>query len=222
MVKAALFDVDGTLVNGQTWRGITENPAVSRAKVRLLYARVMPIYLLSKRIPSLNATFRGWWIQGLAGLLQGWTLQQVEDLSQSIANEFLVPLYRHDVIARLQQYRTDGLPIILVSTMFPQVTQRIADYVGADAVIGTEMMFHDGKVTGQIVGKSCIGPRKAHFAQDYFDQLGSSITMQDCAAYSDSYSDLAFLLASGEAYAVYPDESLEAEAVKYDWEVIRA
>ncbi len=219
MVRAALFDVDGTLVDGRVWRGILEYPRVSRAQVRWQYVRTLPRLLRLKFQPAYETRFRDHWVRGLAGLLRGWPEPAVNDMAAWIADSFLMSMYREDVIALVAAHRTQGQPVILVSTMFPPVLAAIARRVGADDVVGTAFEVRSGALTGALAGESCVGPRKLDFARRYLAKQYPDITVEECAAYADSYSDTALLAASAQPCAVYPDEQLRRVAGERGWRI---
>lgn len=220
MIKAALFDVDGTLVDARVWRGIIDHPDVSPWKVRALFARMYPRLLWAKMNPAADTSFRAHWVRGLAGLLKGWTVEAVNALALRTAHEVLADVYRMDVIAHLKAHKEQGHPVILVSTMFPMLLERIAERVGADAVVGTPFAVQNGILTGGLAAAPCVGPSKIDGAQAYFAQQGLAITLDMCAAYADSFSDVPMLAASGQPCAVYPDDQLRAVAVERGWQII--
>ncbi|MBN2470949.1 MAG: HAD-IB family hydrolase [Anaerolineae bacterium] len=219
MIQAALFDVDGTLVDGRVWRGILEYPKVSRQRVRWHYTQTLPHWLRLKVQANYETQFRDRWVRGLAGLLKGWPEQDVEDMAAWIADDFLAGMYRQDVVGLAAAHREQGQPVVLVSTMFPPVLRAIARRVGADAVVGTAFEVREGVLTGRLAGESCVGPRKLDFAQRYLADAYPDFAVHHCAAYADSYSDAALLGAAAEACAVYPDAALHQVAQERGWRI---
>ncbi|MFC1959173.1 HAD family hydrolase [Chloroflexota bacterium] len=219
MIKAALFDVDGTLVDARVWQGILDHPDVSRWRVRKLYAGMMPRLWWRKLNPAFDVHFRAHWIQGLAVLLKGWSVEAVDALAQQVAEAVLTDASRVDVIAFLKAHKEQGQPVILVSTMFPAILEHIAGHVGADAVLGTPFTVRNGVITGQLAAPPCVGPGKIKAAQTYFAEHAPDIDLSMCAAYADSFSDVPLLAAAGQPCAVYPDEKLRAVAIARGWRI---
>lgn len=219
MIHAALFDVDGTLVNGRVWRGIFEYPGVSPSRVRLVYARALPRLVRLKLQPGYETRFRDQWVRSLAWLLKGWRVQHVDDMADWMAEYSLDDLYRQDVVGLVQYHKSEGHPVILVSTMFPPVLEAIARRVDADAVVGTELEVHGDVLTGDIVGASCVGERKLAFAERYLASHLPGITMAECAGYADSFSDVPLLNATAQSCAVYPDPLLRQAAIERGWRI---
>lgn len=218
-VKAALFDVDGTLVNSRVWRGILEYPQVDSWRVRQLYGKALPRFALLKLNPHYEVSFRDWWVRGLARLLAGWPQKHVARMAEWIAGDYLTSMYRADVIDVLKHHRDEGHPVVLVSTMFPIVLEQIGNVVGAGAVVGTQLEVINSTLTGRIVGLSCVGPRKLDFARAYLAEHHPDIPISACAAYADSWSDVPLLEAAATACAVYPDEKLREAACQRGWRV---
>jgi putative phosphoserine phosphatase/1-acylglycerol-3-phosphate O-acyltransferase len=183
------------------------------------YAATLPRLAWLRLNPASETAFRDHWVRGLARLVQGWPEARFLALADWLVADYLKPRYRQDVIALLQGHRQQGHPIVLVSTMFPPVLDRVAALVGADATIGTRYEVRDGILTGHILGESCVGPRKLTLAKAYISQLYPNISLIDCAAYADSYSDVPLLEGAGQAVAVYPEPELEAVAVQRGWRV---
>lgn len=219
VVAAALFDVDGTLVDSRVWRGILEYPKIDRMRVRMFYVRAIPHMLRLKLDPGYETQFRDQWVRGLAQLLKGWSVAETAEMAHWIASEFLAGAYRQDVIELLKQHKAAGQPVILVSTMFPVVLEAIAGQIGADAAVGTAHAIQNGTLTGAIAGQSCVGPRKKAFAEAYLAQHHEDITLQQCAAYADSLSDVPLLASSPQPCAVYPDAGLRRVAIEHGWRI---
>ncbi len=176
--------------------------------------------LLGRRLDLLSETsFRDGWVRSLAGLLRGWTASQVASLAEWIATDFLLPLYRPDVVALLRQHKEEGHTVILVSTMYTVVLEQIARHLGADAWLGSVLDLRNDRVTGELNGDSCVGPRKLEFVRDFLARHEPDFSLATCAAYADSFSDAPLLAATGHPVAVYPDERLQAMALAEGWAI---
>jgi phosphoserine phosphatase len=103
--------------------------------------------------------------------------------------------------------------------MFEGIVQRFADVVGADTGLGSVVEFRDGVCAGRIVGPTCSGVRKVDVTRRYLEQHHPNLSLDDCAAYSDSRSDVAFLAGAGYPVATYPDEVMRGAARDRGWMV---
>lgn len=218
--RVALFDVDGTLVDGHVWRGILAYPALPRYRRWLFYAdQLAAVFGFRLRLIS-QARFRETWVRGLARVLKGWSAGQLDDLFAWIADEYLVTRYRADVVGVLRTHKEQGgHVVVLVSTLFEGAIARIAARLGADAGLGTALEMRDGVCTGRIVGESCVGPRKLDAVRAYLRRRAPDLRLEDAAAYADSISDAPLLDAVVYPTAVYPDPQLRALAQARGWPI---
>lgn len=218
--RAALFDIDGTLTSGgDFWRPLIDSPDVNRLKRRWLYATAMPHYMLSKTRLVSQAGFRDRWVRLMAWLMAGWSVSQAESVYGRLVELSLIPVRRLDVEAILKQHKNNGQPVILVSSMFEGIVQIYADVVGADTGLGSVVEFHDGICAGRIVGPTCSGAHKVEITRQYLERYHPTLSLPDCAAYSDSRSDVAFLAGAGYPVATYPDDAMRAAARERGWTV---
>ncbi len=222
-VRAALFDIDGTLTTGgDVWAALVHSPDVKRIKRAWLYGTAMPHYLLSKTGLVNQAAFRDRWVRLMAWLMGGWSEQQAQRIYDQIVDGFLMLTLRPDVVEILKRHKTQGHPVILASTMFEGMVSGFAAHVGADAGLGSQVEFRNGRCRGRIVGPTCSGARKLDFARRYLEVHHPGITLADCAAYADSRSDIAFLEGVSYPVAVYPDEGMRAAAETHGWPMVGA
>jgi HAD superfamily phosphoserine phosphatase-like hydrolase len=179
----------------------------------------MPHYLSSKTGLVNQAAFRDRWVRLMAWLMGGWSEGQAQGIYDQIVDGFLKLTLRPDVVEILKQHKGQGHPAILVSSMFEGMASGFAPHVGADAAIGSQVEFRNGRCRGRIAGPTCSGARKLDFARRYLEAHHPGITLADCAAYADSRSDIGFLEGVSYPVAVYPDEGMRATAVSRGWPV---
>jgi HAD superfamily hydrolase (TIGR01490 family) len=219
-VRAALFDIDGTLTTGgEIWDVLIKSPAVSSVQRARLYAVAMPHYFVSKTGIVSQAGFRDKWVRHMARLMKNWPMAQAQALYEEIVRDRLLPILRSDVVDVLQQHKTSGHPVILVSTMFDGIVGYFAGQIGADAGLGSRVEFNNGFCAGRIAGPTCSGPRKLEFARQYLEQHHPGLSLADCSAYADSRSDVPFLAGVGYPAATYPDEGMRDAAQERGWPI---
>ncbi len=218
-VRAAFFDIDGTLTNSSdVWDVLINSPYVSRQRKSRLYATALPQYLLSKIDVVDQAKFRERWVQAMASLLKGWTAEQVDSICEQIVHEALIPTLRTDTIEILRRHK-ERHPVILVSTMFDGIVTRMADYLEVEAGLGSRVDIEDGRATGKITGPLCAGEGKLDFARRYLQEHHPNIRLLECAAYADSQSDIPLLAGVGYPVAVYPDTPMRHAALDHHWRI---
>jgi HAD superfamily hydrolase (TIGR01490 family) len=217
--KVAFFDIDGTLIRGTTWAGILQYPRMNRLKILGLQAATLPRRALLRLYLLGQARFRAGWIRGLAGLLKKWDREEVEKLFDWLANDYLVDHYHQEIIALLKNHQAQGTKIVLISTIFEEAAQKIADRLGAEGVIGTRLAFENNIATGRVRGKVAVGARRINFIRGYLKKHWEDVELVECIAYADSYIDAPMLAVMGAAVAVYPDDDLRAAAREQGWRI---
>ena len=104
---AAFFDVDGTLYSGRVWGGLMEywKTHGRRLDARLYFLRFAPHYVARKLKLISEERFRAPWAEHLAWPMRGWTAAQAQACFDWVALEYVRPLRREHVIARLHEHR---------------------------------------------------------------------------------------------------------------------
>jgi phosphoserine phosphatase len=97
--------------------------------------------------------------------------------------------------------------------------KRLADYLGATDVIANKLEIKDCRATGRLLRPIVAGPEKARLVREHARSKGYDL--DECFAYSDSYSDVPMLSVVGYPAAVNPDRKLSLLANAYHWPIIR-
>ena len=119
-------------------------------------------------------------------------------------------------LVRLHKSRGDRTAIVTATNRF--VTELFAEAFGVDHLMATEILWKDGRPTGEPVGTPCFREGKIEHVQTWLNSFGGSL--KDCSFYSDSRNDLALLQAVGRPVAVDPDSTLLAAARERGWTVL--
>lgn len=218
----AFFDIAGTLVDGNPWTFFFKHPAISRIRLRLAMARVLPVYVGKKLKLNDDVLFRHQWVSTMAWLVKDWSRDKLQSVFDWVVNDQMESLLRQDVLQQLQQHKTDGYRVVLVSGMFDVLVQSFVQRVGADAGIGSVLDFQQDTCTGKIRGETAMGPRKLDFMRRYLVENNFSGDLKACYGYADSYSDVPLLDAVGHSIATYPDAGLRAVAEARGWTILGA
>ncbi|HEY3493373.1 MAG TPA: HAD-IB family hydrolase [Polyangiaceae bacterium] len=213
-MAACYFDVDGTLV-----------------RTNLIQPTVY--YLLNQGTP-LQTTLR----VGRA-LLRAPLMARAELLDRRLFNELLYSAYAgmsEDRVALLADEVFDrvlrpslfpaarslvdkshaaGHEVVFVSGALDWIVRRLADHLGGGDVIANRLEMKDGIATGKLLAPVVAGPEKARIVRDHARAHGYDL--DECFAFSDSYSDVPMLSVVGHPAAVNPDRRLALLAKAYSW-----
>lgn len=220
-IRVALFDVAGTLTRGNTWTNLVKHPAIDPAKRRQLLRWGYPAWFGTKLRLVKEVDFRDKWVRGMARLIAGWQADQVRELYQWLIDEHAVPTFYPDVLEVVRNHKAQGVHVVLVSNMFADAVQMLAEQIGADKGLGSPLDMRDGVVTGTITGDTCSGPSKMDVVRAYLASQNITVDFKrEVAAYSDSWSDRFMLEATAQPVAVYADSRLRRHAVAQGWTLL--
>ncbi len=217
----AFFDVDGTLYKAHMWRGLTEYCTQhGRANhVRLYYTAHLPLVYLRKLNLIGEEAFRKPWVMNLGWLLRGWSASEGEAACRWVAQEYIRPTGRSDMLACLREHVSAHHAVILVSAMLTPTLQVLGEVLGVTGVVGTDVEIKDGHFTGRVIPPACMGIEKDRQTRRFLQARGLAIDLATSFAYADSISDRALLEMVGHPVAAYPDPALAAVARQRNWEI---
>lgn len=218
---AAVFDLDGTLYTGHIVRGVTHHHRTHRVKRLPLtfymttHMAMWPLWKLGL-LPDLKV--RELWIRHLGWTVRGWTHQEAATAFAWIAEQYVRPLVRPDVMKRVWDHQVAGHRVILVSGTPAHLLAEIGRQLGIRETVGTPLLLRSGRYTGACELPVCQGAGKVSRLEAYLGD--DSITWPQSYGYADSYTDLPLLERVGHAVAVYPDDGLATHASSQGWEII--
>ncbi|MBN2551101.1 MAG: HAD family hydrolase [Anaerolineales bacterium] len=221
--RAAFFDLDGTLTDDRTWKGILgyfQSHRLRRGTHALFLAIHYPQYAAHRLGLVGVAAFRRNWAAHLSWYFRGYTLEQGQAVWDWAVEHFFSAHWRPETRRILEQHRQAGDLVMLVSSAPHPLVERVAREVGADHALGTRFEVRDGRFTGRSVPPACSDEAKGILAIQYLQQHGLEVDLQASFAYADSIADLPLLTLVGRPVAVYPDESLKSIAHQRGWRIV--
>ncbi len=211
----AFFDFDQTL--------ISTNSAILwlRSEVRLGNISRMKALLASAWVARYRLGFSGngkglrFAISSLAGSLE----VELRDRSVAFYDEFVRGLYRPGAREVIEQHRAGGDTLALLTSSTSYIGELVSRDLQLDAVLCNRFEVDDaGAYTGRPLGELCYGAGKLTHARAF--AAARDVSLDDCAFYTDSYSDLPLMLEVGRPVAVNPDARLRREAMLRGWEMV--
>jgi HAD superfamily phosphoserine phosphatase-like hydrolase len=153
----------------------------------------------------------------VASLCKGWHVEQVSQIVNETLHDLINPYVYAEAAALIDEHRTAGRDVVVVSTSGEEMVRPIAEQLGIVDVIATRMVVEDGRYTGE-VAYYAAGPAKAEAVR----RLAKERDYDLCTsfAYSDSISDAPLLETVGFPTAVNPDRGLRRIAAERGWPVL--
>lgn len=216
MVRAALFDMDRTLVGRETaslyvkyQRTIGEARLRDSLKVLYWFGQYTVGVLDAPTVAARVA-------QSLAGMPESVMAARCDDWFRRWVEAHVCDLGRRAV----EHHRAQGDVLAIVTGASPYAARPLARRLGIPHVVASELeVGDDGAFTGKFVEPLCYGAGKIARAKRLADAIG--FRLEDAVFYSDSHTDLPLLEAVREPVAVNPDMRLARVAKKRGWRIER-
>jgi len=221
-MKAAFFDVDGTLTRVRVWQGLIDyfkSKRMRRTTYAVYWLYHMWFYLLHKIGLLSQTAFRAPWAAHLPWLFRGYSEQAAQEIWDWVL-EFLRPHWWEASREILQRHLEAGDLVVLVSAGPEPLLKRIAEHLGTSHAVGTRPKVRDGVYTGGTDGPACIAEHKASFTKRYLESQGLQVDLAASYAYADAPGDLALLEMVGHPAALNPDDELRAIAEERGWPIL--
>lgn len=213
-MSASYFDVDGTLVSTNvvhpTLYYLT-NQATPLATLRHLGRAVVqaPAMIMAEFAD------RRLFNELLYGVYEGMSEDRILVLAEEIFEDVMKPSIFSGARGLVERSRDGGKKVVFISGALDFIVDRLAEHLGADEVIANRLEMKNGYATGKLLQPVVAGPEKARLIRDHARQGGHDL--DDCFAFSDSYSDVPMLSVVGHPAAVNPDARLKLLAKAYRW-----
>ena len=146
------------------------------------------------------------------------TEDRLLELADEAFDTVVRPELYQDGLSLLKRVKAAGHRVVLISGSPDFLLHRLAKLVDADEVIGNRLEIRNGMATGRILPPLVAGPEKARLIKDHAKEHG--FDLEQCAAYSDSMSDVPMLSVVGRPCAVNPDFRLRTLARTHRWPVL--
>jgi len=214
---AAFFDLDKTIIAKSSTlafgRPFYQSGLLNRrAVLRSAYAQF--VFALAGADEDQMDRMRDY----ITAMCTGWDVAQIREIVNETLHDIIDPIVYDEAVERIQQHKSAGQDVVIVSSSGEEVVGPIGAMVGADYVLATRMVVSDdGKYTGEIE-RYVYGPAKAEAVRELAAERGYDLA--ESYAYSDSITDLPLLEEVGHPTAVNPDRALRKIAVERGWPIL--
>jgi HAD superfamily hydrolase (TIGR01490 family) len=216
-MAASYFDVDGTLVT------------TNLVHPTLFYMMNQPTPLHSLATMAKGLAKSPWMVLAetrdrrlfneiLFTSFEGMSEDRLLGLAEEAFDRVLKPALYKGARDLVKVSRDKGHDVVIVSGALDFLMQILADHLGATGVIANRLEIKDRFATGKLLRPVVAGPEKARLIREHARAHGHDL--DECFAYSDSYSDVPMLSVVGHPAAVNPDRKLALLANAYHWPII--
>ncbi len=209
--KICFFDIDGTLIPNTSCEFLFIKYLLKYKKIPIkniyltFLSLIKNINELDKNIHENKFYLKDFFINDI--------LTYTKDCFEStIKNKISI-----DGLSELRKLHSQNISIILLSAGPDFLVEMIASYINAHHYLATSFTMQHNKFVGTINGTQPYGIGKYIVVNEYVKKHG--ITLNECIAYGNSFSDRYLLSAVGVPIAVNPDFKLKNYAKKRFWRI---
>lgn len=213
---AAFFDLDKTILATSSALAFTRpfyrGGLITRSDViRSAYAQF--IFLASGADHDQMERMRSY----MSRLVTDWDVAKVQEIVAETLDQIIDPAIYDEAVALIEEHRSLGRDIIIISSSGTEVVEPIGERLGVDLAVGTQLEVIDGRYSGEILFYA-YGEGKAQAMRDLAAERGYDLSTS--YAYTDSITDLPMLEVVGHPTAVNPDAELRRIAIDRGWPVL--
>ncbi|WP_409418682.1 HAD family hydrolase [Marinomonas sp. RS-M-Aa-14] len=208
----AIFDLDGTLLNGDsdyTWgqflveKGLVDTQVYKEANDKFF-----------KQYQSGTLDIYEYLAFSLAPLTQ-FSKAELATLHQTFMQEKIQPMMQKKASELLKHHKDQGHFLLMITATNQFVTGPIGEALGMDHIIAPVPEIVNDHYTGKVVGIPSFQAGKVTRLNDWLAETGHS--MEGSYFYSDSRNDLPLLELVAHPVAVDADETLTNIAQERGW-----
>jgi putative phosphoserine phosphatase/1-acylglycerol-3-phosphate O-acyltransferase len=156
-------------------------------------------------------------INRMVSWVKGVSESTMNELSAEIFENQILKTIRREVQDEIKFHKTNGARVVILSSSLFPVCQKVADHLGMDDVICSNLEVLDGIYTGRSVGPLCFGEEKVTRLIEYCKI--HSINTDNSWYYGDSIADFPALSSIGNPVCINPDKKLKKAALKRSWKI---
>ncbi len=206
-MKVAYFDLDKTILNKDSILPFMIFYLKKNPSSIIHYIALIPYFLLFCLRIINNESIK----YKIAHIFTNIDIEFGDAVCKEFADYVIPSFYYKDALEEISRLKNQGYTLIMVTASFEIYAKYIAENLGFDRCMGTELWTFRGKYTGYMYGKNCYGFAKRYrlFTEHFFPKHSDKNI-----AYSDSISDLYLFDFADIKVCVNPDKRLKDYALK--------
>jgi len=214
-VALALFDLDNTLLNGDSdhaWGMYLAKIGAVNADAQKEKQDYFYKQYLAGTLDILE------FCEFQFSVLTKHSIDQLNAWHKDFMSYEIEPMIASGKAHLLDKHREAGDDILIITATNDFITRPIADRLKVDTLIATQAEFINGRFTGKVAGTPCFQAGKIARLEEWLNI--NKKPFQNSYFYSDSINDLPLLEKVDTPIAVTPDDSLRKHAQTHNWEII--
>lgn len=214
--NAAFFDLDRTLIRRSSALALAGSFRARGliSRTHLVKAAFWQLLFVARGASA--ETVRNAAENGMR-ILDGFSVEEMRSLVGDAMEPVLRPLVYAEPLHLVQEHRSRGERVYIVSATLQEIVDHIAADLGFDGAIGSTCEVVDGVYTGRVL-RAAHGESKAELVREL--AAAETLELDRSTAYSDSHTDLPFLEAVGNPVAANPDRQLRRIAQARGWPIL--
>ncbi|MEE8314163.1 MAG: HAD family hydrolase [Myxococcota bacterium] len=157
------------------------------------------------------------WIANAVIHFKGRSVRSMEREWEQLFEGYMQRTIYAEAVELIDHHLKEKHVVALVSGATRLVTQPLAEYLGVEHSVYTQMEVKDGIFTGRVVQPICFGEGKIYWLQQLIER--EEVDLARSYFYTDSITDVPLLDLVGHPVVVNPDALLYRQARRRRWPV---
>ena len=215
MKKLAIFDLDNTLLNGDSDHAWGEFLVTQGYVDGAYYETRNDQFYQDYKNGTLDINE---YLEFALAPLTEHSMYELALMHQRFMLDAINPMLQDKAASLLDEHRQQGHFLLIITATNSFVTHPIATLLGVDDILATDPEIIGGIYTGKIAGTPCFQEGKVARLNQWLTE--NQYSLDGSYFYSDSINDLPLLEVVEKPIAVDADEKLTAIASQRDWPLI--
>lgn len=216
MKTAAFFDIDRTLIDGQS--------GVLLGKLLVKKGEVKASYFISRALYysflyRINRLNYGHLVEHGMKFFEGMRQEEMDALGEECFEKAVRKHIYKEAETLVDSHKKQGHACVIVSSAPKLVAKPIAAHFKMDDMLVTEGVIKNGVITGELKKPLCYADGKRALAEKFAKK--HHVELSRSYFYSDSATDAPLFEAVGHPVAVNPERKLLSIAKKRKWKILR-
>jgi len=219
MTKLAIYDMDRTITHAPTWTAFLIQTVKAQAPWRLA---LLPLAGAATAAYGVKAINRGRLKQVTQQLMLGRRMRDTD--AKRAAARFADRITASGVFtgarAQIAADRAAGYRLVMATASYRFYAGAIAERLGFDDVIATEVERVEDRLRARISGENCYGPAKLRMIEAWMAANHIARADAQIRFYSDHVSDAPVLAWADQGFAVNAHGPLRQLARERGWPIV--